>query len=218
MDHNKRHGIVAGKLNGGMKMFKIQGHGFFEFLKLCKIARQVRDGVTPKGVPQDVIFEALKVTRPRNAVEMFGFLKAKHFNSAGELVKDLGLVSVKSVTLAFAEHVVDALCSCGESDLFNQYFYHKMGTVSAAAVSGDTALGGAQSGAGVGTNTHGATSNLFASTGTISADTTLNIREHGLFNISTGGTLLDRSVVATIDLATDDTVEWTYTLTVNSET
>jgi hypothetical protein len=36
-----------------------------------------------------------------------------------------------------------------------------------------------------------------------------------VFNASTGGILLDRSVVTNIDLNTDDVVTWTYELTVN---
>jgi len=37
-----------------------------------------------------------------------------------------------------------------------------------------------------------------------------------VFNASTGGTMLDRSVVTNIDLNTDDVVTWTYELTLTA--
>ena len=199
-------------------MFKIQGHGFFEYLKLCGIAKKVRDGQVPKGISQETIFEALRITRPKNGFEMFGMLQAAVHGPDGVLKKDYGVVSVKKVTAAFAKHIVDALCSSGAALVLPMYVYHKMGTASGAEASGDTALGLAQSGAESGTSTHGASSQLYASTAVITATTTLHIREHGIFSASTAGTLLDRSIVDNIDLITDDQVTWTYTLTVNTET
>lgn len=199
-------------------MFQIQGHGLLEYWKLCGIAKKIRDGKLPKGVDELTCMEALRITRPKNGFEMFGFLRAVVHGPDGKLKKDYGLVSVKTVTAAFAKHVVDALCSTGEGDLFALYRQHKMGSASAAEASGDVALGLAQSGAGTGTCTHGASSQVYASTAVITATTTFHVREHGLFNLSTGGTLMDRSTVTNIDLVTDDQVTWSYTLTVNSET
>ena len=189
-----------------------------EYWKLRGIAKKVRAGIVPKNTSQETIWKALRVTRPKGVVELFGFLNAMVHGPDGKLKKDYGLVSVKTVTAAFAKHIVNALCSTGEGDLFANYGYHKMGTASGAEASGDTALGAAQSGATLGTCTHGASSQIWASTAIVTATTTLHIREHGVFNASTGGLLLDRSTVANIDLVTDDTVTWSYTLTVNSET
>jgi hypothetical protein len=151
---------------------------------------------------------------------MFGILRAAVHGPDGMLKRDLGIVSVKKVTAQFAKHIVDALCSSGASDVMPMYFYHKMGTGSTAEASGDTALISfvPQPGAAVGTSTHGASSQVYATTAIWTALTILNIREHGVFAASTGGSLLDRSLVATIDLITDDQVTWTYSLTVNTET
>ena len=199
-------------------MLSYHGVGVSEYWKLRGIAKKVRAGIVPKDTSQETIWKALRVTRPKTATELFGFLTAKVHGPDGQLKRDCGLVSVKTVTAAFAKHIVDALCSTGGGDTFATYGYHKMGTASGAEASGDAALGAAQSGATLGTCTHGASSQIWASTAIVTATTTLHIREHGVFNASTGGLLLDRSTVANIDLVTDDTVTWSYTLTVNSET
>ena len=200
-------------------MLQYQGKPIMEYWKLRGIAKQIRNGVLPKGVDQNTAFEALKLTRPKNALEMFGFLSAKIEKTDGTPVQDLGLVSCKKVTLAFAKRLVDALCTSGDVlDNFNQ---HKQGSASGPEASGDAALGLAQSGAqGVTGNaaaTHGAGSVIYITVGTLTASTAYEIREHGVFNASTGGILLDRSLVTAIAVNTDDVVTWTYSLAVGSE-
>ena len=200
-------------------MLQYQGVPILEYWKLRGIAKKVRAGIVPKGVEKDIVFKALKLTRPKNALEAFGFLSAKIQRAAGGPEEDLGLVSVKKVTLAFVEHLVDAMVTNTAMTGFHQ---HKQGSGSTAEASGDTALVtqqvGAQAGAGDTEAIHGATSNVFQTKGTITAGSAYEIREHGVFNASTGGVLLDRSVVTAINVATDDVVTWTYDLTVNTET
>lgn len=201
-------------------MLRYQGKSVMEYFKLRKIAKQVRAGILPKDIDRDVIFEALKLTRPRNAVEMFGFLSAKIERQDGSPATDLGLVSVQKVTTAFAKRLVDAMATSG--DVLDDFNQHKQGAGSTAEASGDTALvtpqAGAQGVTGGAAVTHGATSNIYRTIGTITAGSAYGIREHGVFNASTGGILLDRSIVTAIAVNTDDVVTWTYELTVNSET
>lgn len=191
---------------------------YFRTLRLRKIAKQVRAGSVPKGIDKATVFEALKLTAPRNATEFFGFLQAKIERANGKK-EDLGLVSVKSVSRVFCEHLVDAMTSGGE--LMTGFSEHKMGSGSAAAVTGDTALGaamsGAQGAAGSAAATHGASSIIYQTIGTLTStygEGGTNVREHGVFNESTAGILLDRSTVAAIAIATDDVITWTYDLTV----
>lgn len=189
-----------------------------KFNKQKKIAKQVRNGILPAGISKEEIWEALKATKPRNVMECFGFLTAKVVKSDGSLKMGERLVSVREVTSAFADHLADCLTTSGDVlDNFNQ---HKMGSGSTAESSDQTALVTAQSGAQAATGnaaaTHGATSNVYRTVGTLTAATAYGCREHGVFNASTGGTLLDRSVVTNIDLNTDDEVTWTYDLTVNA--
>lgn len=181
------------------------------------IARQVRKGYIPKGVTKDEIWDALKYTKPRNATEMFGFLSAVVKKTDGSF-KDYGLVSVREVTSVFAKRLVDGFTTSGDViDNFNQ---HKMGAGSTAETDTQTALVTAQEGAqgatGNAAATHGATSNIYRTVGTLTAGSAYGCREHGVFNASTLGILLDRSVVTNIDLNTDDVVTWTYELTVNA--
>jgi len=198
-------------------MFRAQNLPFFKTWRLRKIAKQVRNGIVPAGVSKEEIWEALRATKPKNVMETFGFLSATVEKTDGT-IRDLGLVSVKEVTTAFAVHMVDCLMTSGDViDNFNQ---HKMGAGSTAETSSQTALVTAQAGAQAATGnaaaTHGATSNIYRTVGTLTAGSAYGCREHGVFNASTGGTLLDRSLVTNIDLNTDDVVTWTYELTVNA--
>ena len=182
-----------------------------------KIAAQVRSGKVPVGVSKSDIWDALKATKPRASTEMFGFLYAKVQKNDGAM-RDYGLVSVREVTTVFAARLADAMCTSGDViDNFNQ---HKMGAGSTAETSTETALVTAQAGAqgatGNAAATHGATSNIYRTVGTLTAGSAYGCREHGVFNASTGGILLDRSVVTNIDLNTDDVVTWTYELTINA--
>jgi len=63
-----------------------------------------------------------------------------------------------------------------------------------------------------GTQTEG-TSVEYKSVGTISYTTTKAITEHGLFNASTGVTLLDRTVFTALNVVNGDSIQFTYTLT-----
>jgi len=187
---------------------------FFKFFRQRLIARKVRSGIVPEGVSTDEIWEALKATRPIAAVEVFGFLYAKVFNKDGTLRKDMGLVGVKEVTTAFAEHLVDVMCSSGEN--LNEYTFHRMGSGSTAETDTETALVTSECTCLSGAGTHGATSNIYQCVCTLTATTTFGCREHALFDTVTSGHMLDRSLVTNIALETDDEVEWTYALTVNA--
>lgn len=197
-------------------MLQYHGVGIAKYWKLRGIGKKVRAGIIPKNVPQDVIFEALRVTRPSATAEMFGFLSAIVQNPDGTIKHPERLLSVKEVTAAFAKRLADALTDSAVTLAgFNQ---HKMGAGSTAETDTETALIAAQAGSqsGDATQTHGATSEIYASVGTLTAGSSYGCREHGIFNASTGGILLDRSMVTNIDLNTDDIVTWTYNLTINA--
>ena len=187
-------------------------------IKLRKIAKQVRAGILPKGVSQEEVVEALKATVPKNTMEYYGLFSAVIERANGSK-EDLGLVSCKSVTLQFCEHLVDYMAQTVATNL-NDYNQHKMGSGSTAAATGDTALvaamSGAQAAGGLTAATHGATSIVYRSIGTVTSTygTDTQVREHGIFNRSTGGYLLDRSTVAAIAIEIDDVITWTYDLTI----
>jgi len=189
------------------------------YWKQRKIGKLVRAGHVPKGVTQDEIFEALKVTRPKNAMEIFGFLTAKHHVKATGEVRDLGLQSVKKVTLAFAEYLADGFCDSASAALLDDFIYHGVGDGSTAEGTGDAALVSSQGTRVTGSQTHGASSNIYKTVRTFVASAAYTAIEHGIFDTMTGGELLDRSVLTTPPtVATADEVEYTYQLTINTET
>ena len=201
-------------------MFRYKGISWLEYWKLRRIARKVRAGVVPEGVDPETILRAMKLTRPKNMLEMLGLLSAKVQRKDGTF-KDYGLVSVKSVTTVFAEYLVDIMTSSGEPAIgaIDEFHFHKMGAGSTAESDDDTTLVTPQAGAQTGTDgaaacTHGAQSSIYVTIGTLTAGSAYGCREHGVFNASTGGTLLDRSVVTNIELAEEDVVTWTYSLTI----
>jgi hypothetical protein len=199
-------------------MLLCHGKSLMEYWRLRKIAKQVRSGITPAGVSKEDIWEALKITKPKNVMEVFGFLFATVTKPDGTVVMENKLMSVREVSANFAKRVVDAMVTSGDViDNFNQ---HKQGSGSTAETDTDSALVAAQSGAQAATGnaaaTHGSSSQIYQTVGTITATTAYEIREHGVFNASTGGILLDRSVVTAIAVNTDDVVTWTYNLTINA--
>lgn len=187
--------------------------------KLRRIAKQVRDGIVPKGVDQATVFEALRLTRPKGAVEMFGLLSMRVFNPDGTLRQDLGLQSVRKVTTPFTKFLADGFCDSAKSALLDDFIYHGCGDGSTAEASGDAALVSSQGTRVTGSQTHGTSSNIFKTVRTFVASAAFTAIEHGIFNDLATGTLLDRSLVGTPPtLATGDEVEFTYNLTINSET
>src|SRR3972149_6310581 len=123
--------------------------------KLRKIAKQVRVGCVPNGVSRETIFEALKMTRPRGAMEIFGILSMKHFGADGVLKADLGVQSVRKITLAFVKYLADAFCTSGQAALLDDFVYHAAGAGSAAEAPGGIALGAGTGGRGGGGPAHG---------------------------------------------------------------
>lgn len=180
--------------------------------KQRKIARLVRAGIVPQGVPKDEIWDALKITRG-NAAEMFGFLSAKVYSPDGKLKQDLGLQSVKEVTVVFAELLVNGMITGTSIADFN---FHAMGAGSTAETDSQTALIDEKAIKQAGSQTHGASTQIYRTVKTMTATSSFGAREHGIFDTLTGGNLLDRSLVTNIDLNTDDEVAWTYDLTINA--
>lgn len=201
-------------------MLSYQNLGIFRTWRKRKIASLVRSGIVPRGVSKEEIFTALRDTRPRGTVELFGFLWARHrIAKTGETV-DLGLQSVRKVTTAFVKYLADGFCASASAALLDDFIYHGVGDGSTAEGSGDAALVSSQGTRVTGSQTHGASgSNIYKTVKTFVASAAYTAIEHGIFDTLTGGELLDRSILASPPtLATADEVEYTYELTINSET
>lgn len=190
---------------------------FFERRRLRKIAAAVRSGNVPAGVDTQTVFAALRLTQPKGRMEAFGLLNCRVFDKHGNLKQDCGLVGVREVTTEFVKHLADGMMdSSVPIDVFNK---HAMGDGSTAETDSQVALVNQVDGRNVGSQTHGATSNIYKSVATITAGSAYTAIEHGIFD-STGAAsdvMLDRTLVASPPtLATDDEVEWTYQLTLNA--
>ena len=93
-----------------------------------------------------------------------------------------------------------------------------VGTGSTAAAAADTALGSAISGGRIAVGTSGGTvsGSVISFTGTWGAGTgTGAITEAGIFDSSSGGTMLARTVFAVVNKAASDTITITWTITVS---
>ena len=137
-------------------------------------------------------------------------------------VEPLGLLSTKVVTDAGVAFLVDDWDNNG-TDLTNLNF-HGCGTGTTAEAVGDTALVTESTTAlnpdstrATGTRSQPA-ANQYRSVGTVTFDATAAITEHGIFSQAAtgGGTLWDRSVFSAINVASGDSIQFTYTCTVSS--
>ena len=201
-------------------MFQSKFRRPVRYARLAWIAYQIRRGIIPKNVKDEEIGEALRITKPPNVLEIFGALRLRHFIKRGRLwsCEDHGLVSVRKVTTAFANYLVDCIQDT-EGNLLDVFTWHDMGDDSTADANTQTALLNSRETRINGTNAENA-ANQFKSVATITATANYTVQEHGIFSAVSAGTMMDRN--APIDsppaVVIDDQVEFTYELTVNAET
>lgn len=140
-------------------------------------------------------------------------LRAVKIEASGKHT-DYGVVSRRVITTAFVNFVVDQLQT--ETSVFGDFKYHDSGVGTTAENVANTAMettDGESRATGTQTET---SANVYASVGTITYTTTKAITEHGLFNDSTAGTLMDRSVFTAINVVNTDAIQFTYSLTISS--
>lgn len=151
----------------------------------------------------------------------FGTLRIQVLRADGTRL-DLGVASLRVVTTAGVNFLVDALQGTVEPEILR---YHGVGTGTNAEASGDTALQtesttiiNPDSTRATGSLTEGASANIFRTVGTVTFDGSGAITEHGIFSQAAtgGGTLLDRSVFSAINVANLDSIQFTYDLTLSA--
>lgn len=169
------------------------------------------------------VLAARAVGRMAGAVVMDSQLRLIH-RRPGLDPRDLGIVSRHVVTTAGVNAIVDAFQNTVELENFK---FHGIGTGVGGEVVGDTALGteltteynpdGTRA---TGSTEEGGAANKFRTDGTNTLDSgTPAVTEHGVFTQATvGGTLLDRSVFAAINLngANGDGLRSIYDLTLTA--
>jgi hypothetical protein len=156
--------------------------------------------------------------RALRLANFYGSLYLTHIRADGEIL-EYGLASMRSVTTAGVNYIVDAFQGTVEPEILK---FHGVGTGGTAEATSDTALVAESTTAlnpdstrATGTLTEGASANIFRTVGLITFDGAAAITEHGIFSTSgTGtGTLLDRSLFGVLNMASGDSLSATYDLT-----
>ena len=147
-------------------------------------------------------------------VRLEAALRAKATHPDGSVI-DYGIVSQRIVTTAGVNFLVDAFQNLTEMELFK---YHASGTGVGAEDVGDVALGAESTtitDRATGSQTEGASANIYKTVGTQTYTGSAAITEHGLLSSGTegSGTLWDRSVFSAVNVVNGSAIEWTYELT-----
>lgn len=152
----------------------------------------------------------------------YGQLYLKVLKADGREI-DLGLVSQRVVTTAGVNFLVQAMISTGTNP--SLFKFHGIGTGTVAEAIGDTALGtelttqyNPDSTRATGTQVVGSSNWIYHTVATNTVDAAVAITEHGILSQAAtgGGTLLDRTVFAVVNLASGDSLQSTYDLTLNA--
>ncbi len=151
----------------------------------------------------------------------YGELRARVKRADGTWI-DYGVLSYRLITDAAVAYLVDDWD--GGANVIDNFNYHGCGTGVGAEAVGDTALGtesttvlNPDSTRATGTKTQ-PTASQMRSVGTLTFDGSAAVTEHGIFTQAAtgGGTLFDRSVFSAINVASGDSIQFTYTCTWSS--
>jgi hypothetical protein len=179
-------------------------------LKQKNIGKKIDNGTFPHG--RTAVPEA--VTGGMGGAAMFGetLLTVKHFRGGVEIPDSRREVVNKVVTDAGRDAIVDAFTGAFTLSTFN---YHDCGSGTGNEAVGDTALGTAVAeDRATGTQSQ-PSADVYKTIGTVTFANSYAITEHGLFSQAAkpGGTLLDRSKFAAVNVVATDKIEFTFTIT-----
>lgn len=170
-------------------------------------------------LPGQVYFEWLarkKAGVPQDELDAFRMLYGKHV--------DYGVVSYRVITDAGVAYMVDDFDNASGGADISLFNFHGCGTGSTAESAADTTLVSEittqitpDSTRATGTRSQPA-ANQYRSTGTVNFDGSVTVQEHGFFNqAGTGGGILwDRTVHGSQAMGSGESIQYQYTLTVNS--
>ncbi len=120
------------------------------------------------------------------------------------------------VTTVGVNFMASDFASGGVTPTISGFKFHDSGIGTTAAVIGDTDIETTDAEARVSGTPSNPSANQYRTIGTIAYTTTKAITEWGLFSVITGGTLWDRRVFSAINVVNGDSIQFTYTLSVNS--
>ena len=179
--------------------------GLIRWFKRRRFAKQMKKGKIPRGRTDIMGGANIKVKTKTTA---------RHLRNGREIGRRE--IFNRKVTTAFVNDIVDNLIT--ETSAFGDYKYHDSGIGTNSESASDTAL---QTPTGVaraaGTQVEGAETYEYKSVATITYDGSYAVTEHGVFNASSSGTLMDRTVFSAINVANNDQIEFTFTIQFSAE-
>ena len=209
-------------VSGAVRPYLIPKHGFYaNGMPELPLAARVRSFLLE--VALRVRLAVLGLVRGIRGTGVFGVgrLFASVIRADGS-IEHLGLISTRLVTDAGVAFLVDDWDNSGTD--FSTMNYHGCGTGTNAENATDTALQTESTTAlnpdstrATGTRSQPA-ANQYRTVGTLTFDASAAVTEHGIFSQSAtgGGTLWDRSQFSAINVASGDSIQFTYTCTVSS--
>lgn len=202
-------------------------------MKELTLREIVKHGFPRAGLPREVFIWRVKnlphlfrglwrvlIARILGIATHYGTISLVKIKANGQFV-NYGLASLRVVTDAGVGFIVDAFQNLVE--LENMKF-HGLGTGSTAEAANQTALVtelttqyNPNDTRATGTTTENG-ANVYRTVGTNTVDGSAAVTEHGIFSQAAGGggVMLDRSVFSAINLASGDSLQTTYDLTLTS--
>lgn len=214
---------------------RVEAAGPVTWPSTFKLSTIIEHGLPQAGLPEEVNrwrrsnlpnlwrgARRVAIAKATRMPTMYGALWGRIVRGDGAVV-DLGLMSLRVVTTAGVNKLVAAM-NTTDAATFPAFKYHGYGTGTTAESSADTALVteltteyATNSTRPTGSQTVGASNNIYRSVGTLTPDSggVLAITEHGLFSATAAGTLWDRSKFSAVNLdsANGDSLQTTYDAT-----
>lgn len=175
-----------------------------------------------RHLPAEMAVELVERLRDAIIIESALFLRVLR---AGGAIEDHGLVCRKKVTAAGCTFIAARMAGTSAANIAN-FNYHGLGTGTNAESNSDTALQtelttqyNPNSTRATGTQSTPGSTYIYQTVGTNTVDASAAVTEHGVFDQAAtgGGTLLDRSVFSVVNLASADSLQSTYQLTITPE-
>ena len=163
--------------------------------------------------------EKIAIAQEHEIPHMYGRLWIQTVDKNGD-VHDYGLASLRCVTTAAVNAMVEVMNgTTPASTALTVWKYHALGTGTNAEATSDTALQtelttqySTDNTRPTGSQTVGATNNVYRTAATITVDASVALTEHGIFNQAAvgGGILLDRTVFAVVNLSSGESFVGRY--------
>lgn len=148
-----------------------------------------------------------------DTLQIKGRLEVRHFDRPDGLGVELcNETYLQTITTVGKQWVADVLQEVDAAT--DALKWHKSGTGTTAAVVGNTNLATGIYSRTSGSQTEGASANIYRSVGTINYTGTRSITEWGIFTTSTGGSMVSRKTFTAKSVVNGHSIQFTWDLTI----